>query len=166
LLITRPKSSLLAVPRLLITGGCGVGAAAVAAGTFLPWLRSGTVSRDSYRAGDALRRIGELPSGVGVLFDVWPFVPLACALTVAAALLGRIRPAAVVATVVAAVAGATAGGVLAAGTDSLIRPATSGPAVVLAGSGVILATVLIAIVVVQRARTRPVAVARTPGRTR
>lgn len=147
-MINSRETSKSDVSRLLITGG-SVGAAAIAIGTFLPWLRSGTVQRDSYRAGSVLRRIGELPSGVSLLFDVWRFVPLVCALAVAAAVLGRPRLGALAGVVVAAVAGTTAGGVLAVGAHSFVRPDILGPAVVLAGSALILATVLIAIVVVR-----------------
>jgi hypothetical protein len=111
-------------------------------GTFLPWLRSGRVDRNSYAAGDALRRLEKLPAAVGYLLDAWPFLALLCALAAAAAVLNRMPIAAVAGVVAAAVAGSVSGYVIARASGSLVRPVFFGPITTLTGSCVVLVTVL------------------------
>jgi hypothetical protein len=128
------------------------GLAAVVAGTFLPWLRSGTVDRSSYSAGDVLRRIEALPTALGFLLDVWPFLSLACAAAAALAVLRVDRGALTVGAICAVTAGTTSAVVLVRGSTGLVRPVSTGPLVTLAGATVVFVTVLISLV---RAYFRP-----------
>lgn len=118
------------------------GLVVVVIGTFLPWLRSGRVDRNSYAAGDALRQLEKLPAVVGYLLDAWPFLALLCAAAVAAAVLDRMPIAAVTGAVAAAAAGSVSGYVLAKASDSLVRPVFPGPITTLTGSCIVLVTVL------------------------
>jgi hypothetical protein len=128
------------------------GLAAVVAGTFLPWLRSGTVDRSSYSADDVLRRIEALPTALGFLLDVWPFLSLACAAAAALAVLRVDRAALTVGAICAVTAGTTSAVVLVRGPTGLVRPVSTGPLVTLAGATVVFVTVLISLV---RAYFRP-----------
>lgn len=52
-------------------------------GTFLPWLRSGTVERTSYEVFDLVDRVGFSPDGpVGWALRMWPLVPMLIVLSV------------------------------------------------------------------------------------
>lgn len=135
------------------------GLAAIVAGTFLPWLRSGTVDRNSYSAGDVLRRIEQLPSALGFLMDVWPFLSLACAAAAALALLRIDLAALAVAGVCAVVAGTTSAMVLVRGSSGLVRAVSTGPLVTLIGSVLVFVTVLVSATRIQlgvRRRAYPV----------
>ena len=53
------------------------GAVIALLGTFLPWLRSGTVDRSSYEIFDLVERLGFSPNGViAWTLKLWPLVPL------------------------------------------------------------------------------------------
>jgi hypothetical protein len=119
------------------------GLAAIVAGTFLPWLRSGTVDRNSYSAGDALRRLTQLPSGLGFLMNVWPFLSLACAVAAALVLLHIDRAGLPIAAVCSVVAGATSAVVLVRGSSGLVRAVSTGPLVTLIGSVLVFVTVML-----------------------
>lgn len=110
------------------------GLVSIVIGTFLPWLYSGSRSRNSYATGGALRRV----FGVSGIWDAalaaWPFVGLACAAAVAALLLGMRRTAAVIGSVAAAGAAAGSIAMLAADGNGIIRPANVGPLVTLVGA--------------------------------
>jgi hypothetical protein len=73
-----------------VTGPVGrwlvaIGAVVALAGTFLPWLSSGTVDRSSYDLFDLVERLGFSPDGlVGLALRLWPLVPLALVLSVVA----------------------------------------------------------------------------------
>src|SRR4051794_27877693 len=68
----------------------------VVIGTFLPWLYSGSRSRNSYATGGAVRRVLGV-DGVGdAALAAWPFVGFACGAAIAALLVGFRRTAAVV----------------------------------------------------------------------
>jgi hypothetical protein len=112
------------------------------AGTFLPWLRSGTVDRNSYRAGDVLRRIEQLPAVLGFLMEIWRFLPLACAVAAALVLLRIDWAGLTVAAVCAVVAGTSSAVVLVRGSSGLVRAVSTGPLLSLTGSALTFATVL------------------------
>jgi hypothetical protein len=128
-----------AVPAAL---GCA-GLLSVVVGTFLPWLYSGSRSRNSYQTDGAIRRL----LGVGGIGDaaltVWPFVGLACGVAVAALLVGLPRTAAVIGLLAATGAAAGAIAMLAADRSVLVRPAIVGPIVTLLGSLAVPAAVTI-----------------------
>jgi hypothetical protein len=115
----------------------------VVIGTFLPWLYSGSRSRNSYAADGAVRRV----LGVGEIGDAaltaWPFVGLACGAAVAALLLGLVRTAAVIGLLAAVGAASGAIAMLAAGGNGVIRAANVGPIVTLVGAAAVPAAVTI-----------------------
>lgn len=122
--------------------GCA-GLACVVVGTFLPWLYSGSRSRNSYETGGALRRVFDVRGISDAALAAWPFVGLACAATIALLILGLRRTAAVVGLVDAAGAAAGAIAMLTAGDNGLVRPANLGPIVTLVGALTVVAAVTI-----------------------
>ena len=60
-----------------------VGAAIALLGSFLPWLYSGDRGRSSYELFDIVDRLGFAEGGlVGVVFRLWPLVPLVIVVSV------------------------------------------------------------------------------------
>ncbi len=104
------------------------------AGTFLPWLRSGQVHRNSYRTGGAIRRLLDVHGLLGALLAAWPFLGIACAAIVCLFALGLRRTAAGLALVPAAGAGAVGAAVLAVDGPSFAVPQRSGPLVTILGA--------------------------------
>lgn len=116
-------------------GAAVLGLAVIVLGTFLPWLRSGTVLRDSYESVGALRTLVE--GGVlTTLLTAWLFVMPACGLCVALYALRLRRLAAMLGCVVSAMVGTVAALVVVQGTDpgALIGASAIGPAVTVAGA--------------------------------
>lgn len=113
--------------------GCA-GLVCVVVGTFLPWLYSGSRSRNSYATGGALRRIFDVGGAADTALALWPFVGLACAAAIAALLVGLRRTAAAVGLIAAAAGAAGAIAMLTAGGNGDIRPAETGPIVTLIGA--------------------------------
>jgi hypothetical protein len=120
------------LPRAVVLTGLTL----VVIGTFLPWLQSGRSSRNSYAVDGAVRRLLDVSGAADTALRAWPFVSLLCALAAAAVLLGWHRTGAGLAALAALLAGGVAGWALAAPGHGLIRPATLGPAVTLAGAAV------------------------------
>ena len=117
-------------------------------GTFLPWLRSGTVDRNSYQAAAVAGEFLGAPA-----FRLWLGVPLLGALCVALFVLGLARTAATVTALFATAAAVVA--VLATvrtGGSSAVSVSPSGPATTLIGA-VIALTGAAAAVLVARPRT-------------
>jgi hypothetical protein len=112
----------------------GVGLVTVVVGTFLPWLRSGSVTRNSYATDGAMRRLLDSDGALGSLLAAWPFVSLACAAAIALLLLGLTRSGAVVGLIAAGSAGTVAVAVLATDSHFIVRPAPAGPTVTLGGA--------------------------------
>lgn len=117
--------------------GAATGLVMLVVGTFLPWLRSGTVLRDSYQSVGALRRLADPGTGpVGALLDAWLVVVPACALCVALYAVGLRRMSAGASCVVAAAVG-TAAGLLAVQPSNANAPVgvvSTGPVVTLVGA--------------------------------
>lgn len=116
----------------------GTGLTLVVAGTFLPWLRSGSVERNSYATGGALRDLLGNGGRIGLALDVWPFVSLACAAALGLLILGVSRGGALLAVVVALAAGALGVSALAVHTGFTVAPARLGPAVTATGAALAL----------------------------
>lgn len=113
------------------------GVVTVATGTFLPWLRSGVVLRNSYQAAEALRPLVRgLPAAA---LTAWPAVLPLCGLCVAAYALGLSRTTAGTAALLAAATAATAAFVLSTEPSSLIAAVRTGPITTLAGAALLLA---------------------------
>src|SRR5689334_3039300 len=88
------------------------GVVVIVAGTFLPWLRTGFATRNSFRAAGLIDRLLHPPGIAGLLLSMWPGVVLLCAVAVAALMLGLRRTGLAVATVVALAVGAVSVSVL------------------------------------------------------
>lgn len=114
--------------------GVGVGLGVIVVGTFLPWLKSGRATRNSYASDGAVRRLLDLNGALDAVLRGWPFVSLLCAVAIGLVLLGAHRLGLGIAALAALGAGAVAGWALAATGNLLIRPAVTGPAVTLGGA--------------------------------
>ncbi len=119
---------------LAVVGGLGL--VATVAGTFLPWVRSGEVSRNSYASAGLLQRLLEVHGAAATALNAWPFLGLACAAIVAGFAFGLRRSAAVGALVVGAAAVLVAFFVLRTGGSGPIGHASSGPLVTILGGGI------------------------------
>ncbi|HEX3779091.1 MAG TPA: hypothetical protein VHX38_05460 [Pseudonocardiaceae bacterium] len=139
-------------------GGAGLtalGLLVLLAGTFLPWLRSGSVSRDSYQSVSALRGLPSPPTGAenALLYSWLAVIPL-CAICIALYALNLRRPSAVVACLASLL-------VVVASIIAMTRPDASGsvgfspigPTVTLAGAALAL---IGGIIVIREPRAREV----------
>lgn len=108
-------------------------------GTFLPWLRSGDVLRDSYQSVGALRTL-VAGTGLGALLDAWLMVIPACVVCIALYALRLRKVSAGLGVLLSLAVGVAAGLVVAQGDDpgALIGAAAAGPAVTLTGATVAL----------------------------
>jgi hypothetical protein len=128
----------------LLVAALGVaGLVCVVVGTFLPWLYSGSRSRNSYATDGAIRRVLGVGGLGGAALSAWPFVGLACGAAIAALLVGLRRTAAVIGVLAAVGAAAGAIAMLAADGNGFIRPANVGPIVTLVGALAVPAAVTI-----------------------
>ncbi|HEX4705557.1 MAG TPA: hypothetical protein VH352_25770 [Pseudonocardiaceae bacterium] len=138
--------------------GAGVataGLAVLVTGTFLPWLRSGSVLRDSYQSAGAVRDlVGGLNAQVSALLAGWPAVIPCCAVSVAGYALGLRRSAAILGLVVAVTVGTAAGlvAVQTTGAAALVGPVTIGPVVTLVGATIVLIGTITVVICPRAAR--------------
>ena len=110
-------------------------------GTFLPWLRSGTAERNSYRAGAVLRHLRGVHGVESLGLRLWPFVGIWAAAVVIAYLLGRTGVAAGGALIAAAAGYAAAIGALRAKDNVFAAVRTTGPAVTILGASILVLAV-------------------------
>jgi hypothetical protein len=97
------------------------------AGTFLPWLHSGSTSRSSYALIGLVDRLDIAPDGpAATLIGGWPFVPLLVTTAVVLAWWGRSAWSLIVAAVAALYAGGIAA-VLAVGSSGTPIDVGAGP---------------------------------------
>ncbi|MBE1469934.1 hypothetical protein [Kibdelosporangium phytohabitans] len=133
------------------------GLALVVLGSFLPWIRSGTVHYTSYQSLGILRHLGFMDAfpALRILLDVWLGVIPAAAVAIAMYALRLRRTAAVLAVVLALLMGTIAGAVTVQGDDKggVIGIASSGPAVTLSGAVLALLGAVI-VLVTQRNRVK------------
>jgi len=128
----------------LVLGAAGL--VTMVLGTFLPWLRSGEVQRNSYASFGVLRRLIGFHGAAEMLLRGWPLLGAVCALVVVLAVAGLLRVAAVLALVVAAWAAAVAGGALAHQPAAGVRVESLGPIVTITGTvGITAAAIVILI---------------------
>jgi hypothetical protein len=132
------------------------GLVTIVVGTFLPWLRSGRVLRNSYETDGAIRRLLVTDGIAHGALAIWPAVSLACAAIIALYTLGARGVGLALAVVTALVAAAVGIGALTAPRLGSLAVETSGPAVTLAGSILVLlaATLRFLIFVRDDRRTR------------
>ena len=114
-----------------------VGLVTVGAGTFLPWVRSGSVLRDSYQSIAIIRTIRVLDgSPLALILDAWTLLIPAITLCVVVYALGFRRSAATISTIVAIISGTVAGSATVVGGGEEVRLGISsiGPVTTLIGS--------------------------------
>ena len=124
-----------AVHRILIGRVmAGAGALAMIIGTFLPWVRSGTVRRSSYEIFPLVERLGFSPSSVvGWGLRLWPVVPFLVTLAVTLAWFPRRWVTDAAALVAVLYVGAVAAAVESAPSTSMVSIGF-GPDVTLVGA--------------------------------
>lgn len=126
------------VPDRLGASVAATGLALVIAGTFLPWLRSGVVLRNSYQSAGAVRvLVGGGASGV--LLNAWLMVIPVCGLCVAIYALRLRRVSAGLAGVLAVAVATVAIVVRGDDASALFTAVATGPMVTLAGAVLALA---------------------------
>jgi hypothetical protein len=137
------------MPRIAAIGAA-TGLAIVVLGTFLSWVRSGTVYYTSYQSLGILRHLGftEVFPALRVFLDVWLGVIPAAAITIAMYALRLRRTAAVLAVILASMMGTIAGAAAVQGDDGdgIIGIASTGPVVTLTGSVLALAGAVLVLV--------------------
>jgi uncharacterized membrane protein len=121
----------------------GIGLLVLVVGTFLPWLRSGRSTRNSYQTGGAVRRLIGTSGLIDHLLALWPVVGLACAAAAAVFLFGLPTVGTVLAGLSAMAAGAAAVGALATTATSYAQVAVIGPIVTLIGATLVALAVLL-----------------------
>ena len=131
------------------------GLATLTFGTFLPWLRSGSVLRNSYQTDGAIRQLLQPGEPIKTALAAWPAVSFACAAVVALYAVSMRRSAAALAVVTALIAAAVATAALAAGAVQSVRAESSGPTVTLVGSVLVLLAVSVQVAIVTTAWREP-----------
>ena len=114
----------------------GIGLAMVAIGSFLPWVKSGAVLRDSYESISVVRTIGVVrDSPLNLLIDAWTMIVPVITLCVAAYAFGFRRSAATIAAILAIFCGTIGGGaaVVSGGDETSLGLTDTGPMVTLVG---------------------------------
>ena len=106
------------------------GLATVAVGTFLPWVRSGSVLRDSYQSIAVIRTFKVLDGNpLALVIDAWTLIIPAMTLCVVTYALGFRRSSATICALIAIVSGTVSGAatVLGGGEDVRLGIASIGP---------------------------------------
>lgn len=120
-----------------------LGLIVVLIGTFLPWLHSGTATRNSYQTGGAVRRLIGTTGFVDDLLRLWPLVAVACAAAAALYLVGLQALGTLLAGLSAMAAGAASIGALATTATSYAQVSLVGPVVTLIGATLVALAVLL-----------------------
>lgn len=114
-----------------------VGLVTVAVGTFLPWVRSGSVLRDSYQSIAVIRTIKVLDgSPLSLVLDAWTLLIPVSTVCVVVYALGFRRSAATISAIVAIISGTVAGAatVVSGGEEIRLGIASFGPMTTLVGA--------------------------------
>jgi hypothetical protein len=124
-----------------------VGGALVVIGSFLPWVRAGSRSRNSYDLFRVVGRLGFAPDGpAATALRWWPVVPLLTVVAVVAVWWGWGRAGGVLGILAAAYAGGIGAAVAAAPGPGLLAVG-AGPGTTAAGGVVLLGGAVAAVVV-------------------
>lgn len=116
--------------------GAALGVLVMLAGTFSPWLTSGTSQRNIYSAAGVIQRIAGLGTPVDFVLDALPFLGLYLVLAGVLFLLGRRRLAATAVGLAAIALGVLAGAATTHETAGPVHIASAGPVITLLGAGV------------------------------
>lgn len=149
-------------PTKIGIAGAALGAAGlvlVAVGSFLPWVKSGAVLRDSYESISIVRTIGVVrDSPLNLVIDAWTMIIPVITLCVAAYAFGFRRTAATVAALVAIFCGTIGGGaaVESSGDEASLGIAGTGPTVTLIG-GVLALLGVVGVFIGRRTRATNIA---------
>jgi hypothetical protein len=114
------------------------GLVGVLLGTFLPWLQSGDVRRNSYSSFGVLRRLIGFDGVSEIAVRVWPLIGLCCAGIVVAVATASRRIATALTLVTASWSAAVAGTVLLHHGDAGVTVVDLGPIVTLIGDAALL----------------------------
>lgn len=117
-----------------------LGLGAIVVGTFLPWMHSGTATRNSYQAGGLARRVLQVPAWLNTALYVWPFTALAAAAVAALLVMGWTATAGGLGLVLSAGCSVVTIGTLSLGGTEAVSPAAVGPVITLSGAVVVLAS--------------------------
>jgi hypothetical protein len=118
-------------------GVTAAGLVAVGIGTFLPWVKSGSVLRDSYQSIAIIRTIKVLDgSPLALVLDAWTLLIPVITLSVIVYALGFRRSAATISAIVAIISGTVAGSaaVLGGGEEVRLGISSTGPVTTLIGA--------------------------------
>lgn len=118
----------------LVAAGVCIGVVVMVVGTFAPWLRSGQVTRNSYRTAGLLQRLLGIGGAAGAALDALPLLAFFCAANVVILTMGLRRTALAVVSLLAVGMGALALAALAAPTVGGVRVVRSGPIITLVGA--------------------------------
>jgi len=134
-----------------------LGLALVVAGTFLPWFRSGSVSRSSYAAAGLADRLALLDHPLaGPALRGWVAVPALAAVCLVLFVCGLARTAATLTALLAITGGTIAlvATIQAGGTAGVVSVSLGGPLTTLCGSALALAGALGTFMTARTGRTR------------
>jgi hypothetical protein len=137
-------------------GLTAVGLVVLLAGTFLPWLHSGTVSRDSYQSASVLRGLPSSLNGAenALLYGWLAVIPL-CAVSIALYALNLRRPSGAIACLVSVLVVVTSVvAITLPGTTASVGFSSVGPTVTLVGAAFAL---IGGIIVIRGPRAREIA---------
>jgi hypothetical protein len=135
--VQQSPTRVAAARRRIAVSLCCAGLVLQVTGTFLPWLQSGSVIRNSYQTVSIARRLTALGDGVlGAATAAWPAVGIGAALCVATYITGARRTGLVGVLLLSVVVGTVAAlaMVLLPGSESTIRVIVVGPIVTLGGA--------------------------------
>lgn len=140
-----------AMPRLFLTAG----GALVIVASFLPWVRSGSVERSSYRVFGLVERLGYASDGpVGLAIRWWPVLPLVVTVSVVLSWWDHRRSSAVFGLIGGSYAAAVAAATARAPVDGFVEVLT-GPTIALAGAVAMLVGAVWVLVDLRRAGAAP-----------
>jgi hypothetical protein len=127
-----------------VASGVAFGAVVMTAGTFAPWLASGTNDRNLYSSAGVVQRLAGLGRPVGMALSALPFTGLYCLAAGVAYVMGRRRIAAGAIALLACVFTGVALAVLAHRRSGQIQLLVIGPSVTLIGALTCLVALLVA----------------------
>ena len=137
----------------------GAGLVLVALGTFLPWVRSGAVLRNSCESISVIRTVGVIrDSPLDLVIDAWTMIVPVITVCVALYAFGLRRSAATIAGIVAIFCGTIGGGaaVVSGGDETSLGLTDTGPTVTLVG-GILALLGVIGVFIGRRPRATTIA---------